>query len=341
MSITERKFGEYNGRDICEYILDNGNGLSACILNYGGIIRKLVFNGTDVVRGFDTFEDYLDNPTYYGAVIGRNSNRIENSEFYIGEKLYKLNANEGRNNLHGGVNGFDKKIWSVEMIDGANPALVLSYVSPDGEEGFPGNVSVNVTYRLTGENALEIRYEGVSDKDTVLNMTNHSYFNLNGHASGSIDGHKLTMHSDFYTPNNSECMPYGEVLKVHGTPFDFNVGTTFGERFGADFEQIKMFGGFDHNYILRDCGYRLAAELCGDITGIKMQVYTDRVGLQLYTSNNADARVCKDGAVYGKHTAVCLETQDIPNNLKYGHFPHSVLKNGEKYDAKTAYLFSV
>lgn len=342
MSIKERKFGELNGKSVYEYALDNGNGLYVCILSYGGTIRKLVYNGTDVVRGFDTFEDYLNNCDYYGALIGRNSNRIANSEFNLNGSPYKLNSNEGRNNLHGGLSGFDKKLWAVEMTDSEEPTLVLSYVSPDGEEGFPGNVSVNVTYKLTKENALEIHYEGVSDKDTVLNMTNHSYFNLNGHASGTVDGHRLTLHSDFYTPNNKECMPYGEVLSVDRTPFDFRDGAELGERFKAEHSQTAMFGGFDHNFILNGMGYRLTAEAVGDKSGIKMQMYTDRVGVQLYTSNNADTeRVCKDGAVYGVHTAFCLETQDIPNNMSYPHYANSVLKKGEKYDTKTAYKFSM
>ncbi len=340
MSINREKFADYNGKEVYEYILDNGKGLSAHILNYGGIIKKLIYNNIDVVLGRDTFEEYLDNDGYFGAVIGRNSNRIENSKFELNGKTHKLYPNDGRNNLHGGKEGFDKKVWNAELIDSDEPSLILSMISFDGEEGFPGEVKVTVTYTLTSDNSIKIHYEGETDADTVLNMTNHSYFNLNGHSSGSVDDHNLWINSDFYTPNTDGCMPYGEILSVNETPFDFKVDETLGEKFTSDHCQVRMFDGFDHNIVLNGRGYRKVACLKGEKSGISMEVYTDRSGVQLYTGNMIDEnRVCKDKVVYVKHSGVCLETQAFPNSLKYTHFPNGILMKNEKYDTVTAYKF--
>lgn len=340
MSVVREKIADFNQKEIYEYVLDNGNGLSAHILNYGGIIKRLNYHGIDVVLGRDTFEEYLDNDGYFGAVIGRNSNRIENSEFELNGKVYKLYSNDGRNNLHGGKNGFDKKVWDAETIDGEEPSLILSTVTPNGEEGFPGEVKVKVTYTLSADNSLRIHYEGESDADTILNMTNHSYFNLNGNSSGSIDNHTLWVDSDFYTPNTEECMPYGEILSVKGTPFDFKTNETLGEKFKSTHPQITMFGGFDHNMVLNGIGYRKVACLKGDKSDISMEVYTDRSGMQIYTGNMLDEnRVCKDDAVYTKHSGLCLETQAFPNNMKYPHFPNGILRKNEKYDTVTVYKF--
>ena len=340
MSICIEKIADYKGKEIHLYTLDNNKGLSVQILNYGGIIKKLVYKGVDIVLGRDTFEEYLNNEGYFGAIIGRNSNRIENSEFELNGKTYKLNSNDGENNLHGGKNGFDKKVWDVDIIDGEEPSLVLSAVSPDGEEGFPGEVKVTVTYTLTRDNSIKIHYEGETDADTILNMTNHSYFNMNGHSSGSIEGHTLWIDSDFYTPNTGECMPSGEILSVTGTPFDFRTNETLGERVESNHSQISMFKGFDHNIVLNGRGYRKVACLTGEKSGISMEVYTDRSGVQLYTGNMMDeTRVCKDKMIYGKHSGLCLETQSFPNNMKYPHFPNSVLRKNEKYDTVTTYKF--
>lgn len=340
MSINKKKFGEYNSSTIYSFILNNQNGLSAEILNYGGIIRALVYKDVDVVLGYDTLEEYLNNEGYFGALIGRNSNRIENSEFELNGKIYKLFANDGRNNLHGGKEGFDKKIWDAEMIDSEEPSLILSTVSSDGEEGFPGNVKVRVTYTLTNDNSLKIHYVGESDADTVLNMTNHTYFNLNGHKSGEIYNHLLWLNSSFYTPNSDECIPTGEVLSVKNTPFDFSTEDSVGIRFKSNHEQIKMFGGFDHNFALNGRGYRKIGKVCGDKTGMAMKIYTDQSGVQVYSGNVIkNGCVGKDEAVYGKHHGVCFETQTFPNNLKFSHFPEAILRKGEKYDTVTTYKF--
>ena len=338
MSVQKIKFGELDNKEIYCFKMEKGD-LKAEILNYGGIIKSLTYKGVDVVLGRDTLEEYLDNGEYFGAIIGRNSNRIENSCFEISGKEYKLFSNDGRNNLHGGKCGFDKKVWDCTESD-RETKLTLSYTSPDGEEGYPGNAKVTVTYSVTEENSIAITYEAECDCDTVMNLTNHSYFNLNGHDSGSVEGHAVTVKSSFFTPNTDECIPYGEILSVKGTPFDFSTGETLGSRISSDYEQIRMFDGFDHNIVLDGSGYRNVAEIAGDKTGIKMQIFTDLPAIQLYTGNGIKGdRACKDGAVYKKHGGMCLETQVYPNNLRYSHFPTSILRKGEKYFTQTEYKF--
>lgn len=340
MSILKTKFGNYDNKDVFLYTLDNGKGLVAEIINYGGIIRSLKYNGVDVVLGRDSLEEYLNNEGYFGAIIGRNSNRIANAKFEISGEIYNLSVNNGVNNLHSGISCFAYKVWDANIIDGDEPSVILSLFSPDGEGGFPGNVNAIVTYTVTKENSIKIHYEADTDKDTPINMTNHSYFNLNGHSSGTIDKHTLWLNSDFYTPNTIECMPYGEILKVQETPFELSGKRTFEESFDSSDEQITMFGGIDHNFVLNGKGFRLCGMLTGDKTGIKMEVYTDCPGIQIYTGNVIEqGRVCKEGNLYPVHGAVCLETQVFPNALKYSHFPSSVIKKGEKYDALTEYKF--
>ena len=340
MSISKIKFGSLGGKDVYAYTLCGKGGLCATILTYGGIIQKLIYKGVDVVLGRDTLEEYLNNEGYFGALIGRNSNRIKNATFTLGEKTYNLAKNDGNSNLHGGIVGFDKKVWDSEAIDEEEPKLLLTLTSPDGEEGFPGNVRVQVTYCIKNDNSIEIRYFGESDKDTILNMTNHSYFNMNGHNSGTVEKHSLYLASDFYTPNTDECVPTGEVLSVKGTPFDFRAPETLGERFSSSHEQIKKFDGFDHNFALRGHGYREVGSFTGDKSGITMKIYTDQSGIQLYSGNMIEqGRVCKDGAVYSTHYAICLETQAFPNAVQFSHFPGVILKKGEKYETVTAYKF--
>ncbi len=225
-------------------------------------------------------------------------------------------------------------------FDTAEPALILTLHSPDGEEGFPGNADIKVTYTVTKENSLKIHYEATCDQDTIMNLTNHAYFNLNGHESGAIDNHTLCMDSSFYTPNTDECMPYGEILAVDGTAFDFRTPTPLGAAFASECEQIKMFDGIDHNFCLNGRGFRKVATLCGDKTGIVMETYTDLPAVQIYTGNNLKGdRVCKNGATYNMHGAICLETQVFPNAMTLSHFPSPILKKGEKYDTVTEYKF--
>ena len=339
--IEKKEYGRVGEKEVYLYKLDNGRGLSAEIITYGGILRTLTFDGTDVVLGRDSLEEYMNNTGCYGALIGRNSNRIANGEFTLNCVKYTLAKNNGNNNLHGGLVGFGKRVWDSKAIDKEEPSLVLTLVSADGDEGFPGKVKVKVTYTLTSDNAIKIHYEGKSNRDTLLNMTNHTYFNLNGHASGTVDNHTLKMASGFYTPNTPECMPYGVVEKTEGTPFDFTEGLRLGDGFASDHEQIKLFSGYDHNFALDGFGYREFATLSGDKTGIIMTAYTDRPAVQIYSGNGIDSeRVCKEGAKYPVHGGVCLETQVFPNAMEYSHFPSPILKKGEKYDTVTAFRFS-
>lgn len=338
--IEKKLFGIINDKEVYCYKLNNGKNLSAEILSYGGIIKNLFYKNTDVVLGRDTLEEYLDNDGYYGALIGRNSNRIRNSEFSINGEKFTLAKNDGENNLHGGIEGFNKKIWNVEEVNLAEPSLILTAESKDFEEGFPGNAKIKVTYTITKEDSLKIHYEAICDKDTVMNLTNHSYFNLNGHDSGTIDNHKLQISSSFFTPNTDQCMPNGEILKSEGTPFDLRNGKTLEECFNSGYKQIDMFGGFDHNFVLEGRGFRKVATLWGDKTGIIMECSTDLPGVQIYTGNCIDEmRICKNGEKYAIHQAVCLETQFFPNALEFSHFPSPILKAGEKYDTVTEYKF--
>lgn len=347
MSITKTSFGKTaDGEKVYSYLLDNKNGLSAEIITYGGILKNLYVtdkkgNKTDVVLGRETLEDYLHNDGYLGALIGRHANRIAKGEFELDGKKYAVGINEGHNSLHGGNVGFDKRVWSAKELDGEEPSLVLSLISEDGEEGFPGKLDVTVTYTLTKENAIKISYKAVSDKDTVVNLTNHAYFNLAGHAGGTIDNQILQINSSFYTPNDNECMPTGEVLSVMGTPFDFRAPKPIGQDINSDFEQIEMFGGYDHNFAIEGRGYRLAAIAKCPENGIAMEVYTDKPAMQLYTSNGLAEGIYKEGARYNIHQAFCLETQYFPNAMAHSHYPSPVLRKGEEYNFTTEYRFIV
>lgn len=347
MAITKTFFGTTpKGETVYSYLLDNGRGISAEIITYGGIVKNLYVSDkdrvkTDVVLGRDTISDYLQNDGYLGALIGRHANRIEKGEFVLNGKKYTVGINEGKNSLHGGNVGFDKRVWNAQDFDGDEPRLVLSLVSPDGEEGFCGTLSVTVTYTLTKENALKICYEAISDADTVVNLTNHAYFNLAGHDSGTIENQILQINSSFYTPNDRECMPTGEVLSVSGTPFDFREPKPIGQDINSDFEQTAMFGGYDHNFAIEGRGYRKAASAKCPENGITMEVYTDKPAMQLYTSNGLKEGIYKNGAKYGAHQAFCLETQYFPNAMSHSHYPSPILKKGEKYNFTTEYRFIV
>lgn len=346
MSIEKRFFGTAEAGDVYCYVLDNERGLSAEILDMGGIIRALYVTGadgtkTDVVLGRTGLGDYETNDGYLGALIGRHANRIKNGEFELNGAEYHVGINEGRNSLHGGVSGFDKKIWEANAFDGAEPRLELELVSHDNDEGFPGTLTVNVTYTLTEENGLRIHYRAVCDKDTVCNLTNHSYFNLGGHSSGKIYDQVLQLNSGFYTPNDGEGMPTGEVLSVTGTPFDFRAPKPIGQDINADFDQVKLVGGFDHNFAVEGRGFRTFAVASCPKTGITMEVRSDQSAVQLYTANMLSEGEYKDGASYGMHNAFCLETQCFPNAMAHSHYPGPVLNKGEIYETVTEYVFSV
>lgn len=341
MSISVKDFGTINGEKVLLYTLDNGSGIVAEIMNYGGIVRSLYVNGRDVVLGRETFEDYLDNDGYLGAAIGRFGNRIKNSGFEIDGNIYKVGTNDGVNSLHGGHIGFDKKIWSVEADEGDEPAIVLILVSPDGDEGFPGTLTLKMTYTITKENSLKIKYEAVCDKDTVFSPTNHSYFNLDGAGTGTVYEQTLQLNSDFYTPNTDECIPYGAILPVQNTPFDFTSPKKIGKDIASDAEQISKFGGFDHNFVLRGRGFRKGGEMVSSDGKIKMEFYTDLPGVQLYSGNVLKEGVYKGGLKYSKHNSICLETQFFPASPNYSHYPSPILKANDKFVTVTEYKFIV
>ncbi len=349
MSITKKSFGFMpDGKEVYVYTLDNNKNLKAEILSYGGIIKNLWVKKSDneyidIVLGRDTLEEYFDNNGFYGAAVGRYANRIYRGKFLINGVEYNVGINDGKNSLHGGKKGYDKYVWDVEEAGTDNePTLIMTITSPDGDEGFPGNVNIKMTYTLSENNGLVINYDAVTDKDTVINLTNHSYFNLNGITGSNIYNLYMQLNCDFYTPNTNECMPYGEILSVKNTPFDFTTGKLVGEEINSDYEQIKMFGGYDHNFIINGTGFRKLGTVSSSETNISMEVYTDKPGVQLYTGNCIqEGRVCKNGQMYNIHDALCLETQYFPNSTSYSHFLSPVLKAGDRYNFTTEYRFII
>lgn len=336
--ISIEKQASAGGKDISLYTLDNGKGLRAQIYNLGGIIRSLEVGGREVVLGRERVEDYFENDGYLGALVGRVANRIKGAQFVLGEKRCTLAANDGKNSLHGGAVGFDKKVWDAVCRDSEEPTLTLSLTSPDGDEGYPGSLRVVVTYTLTVQNALKIEYRAASDADTLFAPTNHSYFNLDAPGSGDIRRHTLQLWADFFTPNTDECLPSGEVRSVVGTPFDFLYGKELGTDISSPDAQIRTFGGYDHNFMINGRGFRRAARLTSSDKKLTMEVRTDTPGIQLYTANMLTPGTYKDGANCGVHGAVCLETQFVPNAIN-SHFTAPILKKGEEFCSTTEYRF--
>lgn len=338
MKTWKESFGvTKKGEAVDRWWLENANGTKAAVLTYGATLQSLIFSGTDVVLGFDDMAGYEAQDAYVGAVIGRYANRIGKGHFLLHEKIYELYINNGPNHLHGGKEGFDKKIWRAE---GKEDGLHLFYTSPDGEENYPGTLDVEVCYVLNEEDALEICYITKTDKDTVLNLTNHAYFNLSGHGAGSIADHQVRIYADSFTENDAHCLPTGKFLSVDETPMDFREWHGITERIEADDIQLKNGNGYDHNWILNGSGFRKAAEAKSDTTGIRMETWTDQPGMQFYTANYlTPEKVGKDGAEYHPREAFCFETQNFPDAPNHGGFPSAVLKAGEVYERKTVYIF--
>ncbi len=346
-SYSEEPFGQTaDGTKVTAYTLLNKNGVKAKIITYGGIVSELHVPDrdgkfADVALGFDKLDGYLKGHPYFGAIIGRVCNRIGNAKFTLDGKEYKLAANNGKNTLHGGKEGFDKKVWKAEpMLTGDGPALKLTYTSKDGEEGFPGTLQCTVTYTLTADNALRIDYRAATDEPTPVNLTNHSYFNLAGHNSGDILGHVLQIKADKYTPTNDELVPTGKIEPVAGTPFDFTTPHAIGERI----KQIKADPvGYDLNYVhgtKRAANPELVATVTEPKTGRVMEVLTTEPGVQFYSGNFLDGtNVGKGGAVYKQYNGFCLETQFFPDAPNQPMFPSITLKPGEEYKQTTIYKF--
>ncbi len=328
------------------YFLHNGN-LTAAITNYGARVVSLIVpdkngNPTDVVLGYDSIGKYLRQPnTYFGAIVGRYGNRIGGATFKLNGKEYALYKNNGPNTLHGGKKGFDAVVWNGRKLDTAT--LRLSYLSKDGEEGYPGNLQVTVTYSLDS-NGLRITYDAITDKPTVLNLTNHSYFNLNGQGSGTINNHLLQINAGSYTPVDAGLIPTGKIDPVGGTPFDFRQPTAIGARVNdSASQQIKFGKGYDHNFVLDHPSTPAPAAIAtGDLSGIVMSVYTDQPGVQFYGGNFlTGTNPLKAGKTDGYRTAFCLETQHYPNSPNEPSFPTTELKPGQKYHSETKFIFSV
>ncbi|MEA4895354.1 MAG: aldose epimerase family protein [Oscillospiraceae bacterium] len=329
-----------SGETVTAYRLANGKGAQAVILDYGCVVQSLsVPNAqgglTDVVLGYDTISEYEGNDDYMGAVIGRMANRIGKGEFTLDGKLYKLARNDGDNHLHGGVRGFDKFIWNASE---EGNTIIFTRLSPDGEEGYPGNLRVRVAYELTEENELRITYDADTDADTVVNLTNHSYFNLGG--SGSVLNHSLWIFADKFAENDAACLPTGKLLETAGTPFDFSVPKPIGRDIGLDDVQLRNGGGYDHNFVLSDkAELRKAAVLISPDTGIRMTTCTTLPGMQLYSGNWLTRRKGKSEKPIDRRCAVCLETQVFPNALAYPDFPSPILNRNRHYHSVTVYKF--
>ena len=339
--VTQKVFDKLsNGKEITEFILDNGV-IEAHILNYGCIIQSLFVADKDgvkrdVVLGYDKAISYETNGGYLGAFIGRVANRTKDSKFSLNGKSYKLFANDGKNSLHGGQSGFDRKLYDAEVV---GESLVLTATSDDGEEGYPGNLSIKVTYSLKG-GAITMEYECTCDKDTPISLTNHSYFNLS--LEDTILNHNLTINSDYITSIDKNLIPTGELMLVEETPFDFRKGERVGEYIDFPHKQIKFGGGYDHNYVLKNYGiYEKVASLYAPDTAIKMDVLTDNLGMQFYSGNFLNNETGKGGRVHYKRAALCLETQSFPNAINQPSFPTSILRVGETFKRKTTYSFSI
>lgn len=345
MVITKSEFGTTKaGGVVTRFRLQNSAGAYADILDYGCVIQSISMpdrngNLVDVCLGYDTLAEYENNGAFLGAVVGRHANRIGKGEFTLNGEKFTLALNDGPNHLHGGNRGFDKYIWSASA---QADRLVLSRVSEDMEEGYPGKLDVSVEYRLTDDGSLELSYRARSDKDTVVNLTNHAYFNLSGHDSGSVLGHTLSVAADRFTENDTHCLPTGKILEVAGTPFDFRTAKPIGRDINADDIQLKNAGGYDHNWILGEAGIlKNVAELHSPDTGITMEVSTTMPGMQVYSANFLTPRPGKAGANYCERGGLCLETQYFPNSLAHQEFPSPILRAGDLHSHKTSYKFGV
>lgn len=339
MNIKKHLFGQTKtGEAVFAFDLTNEAGTKATILTYGAALQSFVLDGCDVVLGYDNMGAYEAQDKYMGAVAGRFANRIGGGTFSLHGETYILCCNNGVNHLHGGAVGFDKKIWTADMEE---QALCLRYTSPHGEEGYPGTLCTEVRYYLDDENRLQIEYQAVCDRDTILNLTNHTYFNLNGHETGHLEGQEVRIFADFYTENDENCLPTGVIASVKDTPMDFLEFHPILERIDQTFTQLQHGHGYDHNWICN--GYdgttvRKCAEAFAKESGIHLTVYSDRPGVQFYTGNFLDGVVKgKQKANYGRRSGFCFETQGFPNATAYGHFPSAVLRQGEWFRSRTIF----
>ena len=347
--VTRASFGKTaDGEPVEIFTLTNGSGVEARVISYGAIITSLKVPDragavADVVLGFDTLDGYLKEHPYFGAVVGRFGNRIARAQFSLEGRTYKLAANNGPNHLHGGVRGFDKYVWQAEPLSG-RLGVSFSRTSPDGEEGYPGALKARVSYVLTDKSGLSIEYEVSSDQPTPVNLTQHTYFNLAGHASGSVVGHELMLNADRFTPVDDTLIPTGELAPVNGTPLDFRSATPIGARIDADHPQLKFGIGYDHNFVVNRAGSELAlaARVVEPKSGRTLEVSTTEPGVQFYSGNFLDGTVRgKGGAVYNRRNGLCLETQHFPDSPNQPAFPSSIVRPGQTYKSQTVWRFGV
>ena len=346
--VTSRPFGESLQKEpVVLYTLTNKNGMRVSIMNYGATIVNIVVPDragrfADVVLGFDQLAPYLRKSPYFGATIGRYANRIAQAKFELDHVTYHLPVNNGPNALHGGLRGFDKHVWKEEAVDADEPSVRFSLLSPDGDQGYPGNLFVTVTFTLNDDNELRLDYQATTDKKTVINLTNHSYFNLSGEGDGLILDQVATIHADSYLPTDANLVPTGEIRDVTGTPYDFRQPTPIGLH-------LKETGtkpiGYDTPYVLKKgflSSWALAAEVDDPQSGRTLKVYTDQPGIQFYTGNFLDGTLTgKSGKTHPQHSAFCLETQHYPDSPNHDNFPSTVLQPGDTYKTSTVYAFGV
>lgn len=339
--------GKYESKPTHLYTMKNTNGMEVCVTNFGGRIVSIVVpdkSGTmkDVVLGFDSIKSYLDTRTDFGAIIGRYANRIANGKFELFRATYNLRINDNGNTLHGGSDGFQYRMFNIEQQD--STTLVCSLLSESGDQGFPGNLTVEVTYKLKNDNAIEINYKANTDRYTVVNMTNHSYFNLSGDPTKTILDHILYINADKYTPVNNKLIPTGKIVPVKGTPMDFTTPTTIGNRIDdKSFEQIAFGNGYDHNWVFNSSDSSVVAcKVVCPSTGITLEVYTNEPGVQFYTGNFLDGSLRgKKGIVYQQRTGLCLETQHFPDSPNHPDFPSTTLLPDQTYRSLCVYKFGV
>jgi aldose 1-epimerase len=342
-------FGTVDGKEVFLYTLRNKSGMEARITNYGGIVVSLLVPDRssrpgDVVLGYDSLSSYLKATPYFGAIVGRYGNRIGKARFTLEGMEYTLSANDGPNTLHGGLRGFDKVVWEAdETTPATRPSLSLSYLSRDGEEGYPGNLKATVVYTLTDSNELRIDYTAMTDRPTVMNLTHHSYFNLAGEGSGDILSHELMLNADRFTPIDAGLITTGELRPVEGTPMDFRTPAAIGARIGVKDDQLRFGKGYDHNWVLNRTGdgLFLAARLSEKTSGRVMEVWTTQPGVQFYSGNFLDGtNIGKGGKAYAYRTGLCLETQHFPDSPNQPTFPSTVLRPGENFTSTTVYKFT-
>lgn len=349
--IHTESWGKHNDREVYLYQLCNANGVKVAVTNFGASVQAIIVPGKngefdDIALGYDSLQGYLDDPFYMGAIVGRYANRIAGGLVRFDGQEYQLTVKEGGFHHHGGKVGFNKKVWqSTPFIEGSNQGVKLEYLSPDGEEGFPGNLAVTVIYTLNDKDQLEVDFMAETDKTTVLNLTQHSYFNLAGHNAGSILNHNLMLPLNAYLPVNEMQVPNGRLALVEGTPFDFRESTAIGARIDSNDEQLKLSNGYDHSWVIKtnnSSSLKLAATITEHGSGRLMNVYTTEPAIHLYTGNFLDGSFTgKSGANYSKRTGFCLETQHYPDSPNHPHFPDTVLRPGEVFTSKTIFEFGV